>query len=259
MPVPDHRQTAAKSQFGVWLYCLGGNPEGLRAGRFAGRTLPNLKNSVTFGDGSLLSVSLLLSAFLTANAVISPIYGWTVWLCLFPLFLAIKILPPCQAGIAGGFWGFWLSMFLILADYVPPSHTITSLLFLAGITAVYGYGGAYFTSKWGFRPFVLALGWLGVECALQLAWRTNGLLGLAPAESTIVRTAIGIFGYLFIAFLIMLVNATLLAIAGNIRITLNPCRSFIIPDDLRGWSRQHPVLMPGSPAIETNNPRAPPC
>ena len=52
-----------------------------------------------------LGVSLILSALLTAEAVLLPERHWLAWISFLPLFIVVRSLRPSAASLAGGFWG----------------------------------------------------------------------------------------------------------------------------------------------------------
>jgi apolipoprotein N-acyltransferase len=177
-------------------------------------------------DLFLLATALLLSAFLMACVIGSPAFGWTAWISLFPIFLAIQILSPLWAGAAGAFWGLTLYVFsaLVLGGGIAPS--VRSVVLVTGIPAVYAFGAARFSRRLGVRPLLLALGWVGVELALTPLGLSEGLLAGSQGDSIQHYWISRSLGYVFIAFLIAGANALLLNILCEIHVRLPRHKSF---------------------------------
>lgn len=117
--------------------------------------------------GFTLGVLLVPSALLTAAAVGSADSSWFAWFGLLPLFLAIRLLSPAVAGLAGAFWGG--CFYLFLAARVVPGLALTphSFALLALALMLYAYLGGLLTRRVGFSPMLLALGWIAVELMLK--------------------------------------------------------------------------------------------
>ncbi len=219
MPARDHQQAQPTGGHGRR------NPADDGAGIRKHKLARALGNGVFGWDLLFLIISLFFSAMLMAIAISSPEYGWMAWLCLLPLFLAIQILVPLWAGIVGAFWGLWLYVFAaILGGAISPS--IKSLLLLTGAPAIYAYGGACLTRWLGFRPFLLALGWIGVELILIPIGLSNGLLSGIQGESAQYHWISRMFGYVFLAFLIAGANVLLLNILCQVRVRIPHPTSF---------------------------------
>ncbi|MFC1475558.1 hypothetical protein ACFLQW_00975 [Candidatus Zixiibacteriota bacterium] len=193
-----------------------------------------------------------------AIAMSSPNYGWMAWIGLFPFFLAIQVLSPLRAGIGGALWGLCLYVFSILLLRGPISPSVSSLLLLTAVPAVYAYLGARLTRRLGFCPFLLALGWIGVELALKPLGRPDGMLGLARGDSAFIQTMAELFGYVIVAFLIAFANVVLLSIASTIQIKLIRSHLFMRSDEFSGWFPPHTLSYAGLSAADSFRPRAPP-
>ncbi|MFC1475555.1 hypothetical protein ACFLQW_00960 [Candidatus Zixiibacteriota bacterium] len=210
------------------------------------------------GDLLLLVVSLSLSAMLMAIAISSPDHGWMAWICLLPLFLAIQILSPLGAGIAGAFWGLCFYIFAVIVIGGTISPSLKSLLLLTGAPAIYASGGAYLTRRLGFRPFLLALGWIGVELALIPLGLGAGLLAGTQGDSVHYHWIGRIFGYVFLAFLIAGANVLLLDILCEARLQI-PCRILCVTPRESGINHKSSFYLRLRQLADSRaRPRAPP-
>lgn len=167
-----------------------------------------------------LAVSLVVSAGLMAAAIGSPGYSWARWVSLMPLLLCIRILGPIQAMGCGALWGSSLFLFSVTAFDTPIMPTWRSLLLLAAIPGVYGYVGGLITRGFGFCAISLAIGWMGVEYALQpLALHQFGLTGLLQEtrpSGQYVHLVQSLLGYAWVSFFIAYVNAALLSVLAHV-------------------------------------------
>ena len=158
-------------------------------------------------------------------------YWWLGWVTLVPLFLAIRTFRPGPALAAGAFWGVSLYSVSGLLGGGSIPQTTAALLLLAIIPAAYTCLGSIVTRRKGFHPFLLGLGWAGVEIALQpLALRT-GLLAGTLGDSVWVLTLGKMGGYVLVAFLVAFANAALLSILSGVRLRIPRPRVVIVPPD----------------------------
>jgi apolipoprotein N-acyltransferase len=149
---------------------------------------------------------------MTAFSGTSQALTITAWFGLLPLFLAVRILNPREALIAGGFWGACLFAALVALGQSFAVSAPLSLLLLATIPALYTCLGARLTRWTGFHPLLLGLGWVGVELALEPLGLRDGLLAGTQGDGFVFQALGSTLGYGFIAFLIALVNALLLSV-----------------------------------------------
>lgn len=166
-----------------------------------------------------LAVSLAFSALLMVLVVGSPAWSGLAWISLLPLFAAVRFLRPIPAVLAGGWWGLCLYLFSIAGAAPSVSSTLSSLVLLAAVPAVYAGLGTLATRAFGFNPVILGLGWIAVEVALQPVGLDRGLLGGAQAEGTRLHWATEVLGYISVAFLVACANASLLAFLSRARWT----------------------------------------
>ncbi len=163
-------------------------------------------------NATALSVSLGVSALLMALALGVADCAWLAWISLLPFFWAIRRLTPRMALLSGSLWGTVLYS-LSLTDMVPAIQAgVLSLLLLAIVPGTNAYLGSLLMRRIGFSPFVLAVGWIGLEFALRPLTLDNGQLGRTQGNGILIQRVGGLFGYVFVAFLIAYVNVPLLAV-----------------------------------------------
>ena len=209
-------------------------------------------------DTAILAVSLMASAYLMAFATGPAGPRWVGWYALLPLFVAIRVYRPAAALLAGALWGGSLYFFAAsgLGSIVSPG--LGSLLLLVALPAIYAYLGARLTRWIGFSPFVLGVGWIGVELGLAPLGLGEGLLGTTQSETTLLHWIASALGYVHVALLAALFNAYLVMLLSRVRVQVSsPRRVFgvrhirrlLLPQDV-----SHPSLL----FIEAIRPRGPP-
>lgn len=210
---------------------------------------------------TLVAFALLLATgacAIAAAAVSQAAHPWLMLLAILPLFRVIQVLRPWPATCAGGFFGACLCAFLLAGGVMHTSGTQAWLL-LIGAPALYAGLGAALTRRIGFKPFVLAVGWMPIELALRPLALRYGLLpggGLDGAVYGLVGRA---FGYVLVAFLVAYASAMLLAILTRFRLRLDqpharlwcpPCagrRAWCIPQIWHAGHGPSPALPRGPP------------
>jgi len=93
---------------------------------------------------------------------------WLEFVTLVPLFWPIRSGNVQLAGACGGLWGGTIAICTALGLGPPMALTAMAAFALITAPAVYSALGALLTRWIGFSPFVLAVGWLGVEFAFAL-------------------------------------------------------------------------------------------
>ena len=155
---------------------------------------------------------LVLSAYCMARAMEGPGRWWLGWVALLPLFLSIRVLSPLGAALSGAVWGAALFVFATFAAETLVAPSVASFVLICAVPALYGFIGARLTRQIGFSPFLLALGWVGVEFALRPLGLRYGILAATQGDGLVLR-AIGSFaGYALVSFLVAYVNAALLSV-----------------------------------------------
>jgi apolipoprotein N-acyltransferase len=209
----------------------------------------------------LLFLLVLIGSFLTTVSIAADEYAWAVWIGLFPLLIAIRLFPPLWAMLSGGAWGLGIFVF---SHFVPgaDSHipfTFSSAALLSAIPAIYACTGGFISGLIGFRPLILALGWIGVEIGLKPFGIHDGLFVMTNGTQALILIIGGILGYSFIGFLIVFAGAFLLDLA---------CAIHFHPIRCKSQSPVHDVLLTSPPEniltglasiiLQPAKPRAPP-
>jgi apolipoprotein N-acyltransferase len=191
---------------------------------FAVAKTSSVATSSHIGKASVLALALAGSAYLMALAIEPPHRVWLGWITLLPLFYAIRVLPPARAMISGAFWGVCLfaSSVAFARTEIAPSFSSFALLSL--IPGAYGYFGAALTRRIGFSPYLLALGWIGVEFAIRPLGLNYGLLAGTQGDGFMIRVVGSFAGYVLVAFLVALVNATLVSVLSEVRLSFTSPR-----------------------------------
>ncbi len=189
--------------------------------------VPGMSSCTNALRSSLLVVALASGACLmTAAAVSGRAHPWLTLVALLPLFRAIQVLRPSAATLAGAFFGASLCAFL-LAGGVMHASGVQPWLLLVAAPALYAGLGAALTRRIGFKPFVLAVGWMPIELALRPLALRYGLLPGAAADGLLHVVVGRAFGYVLVAFLLAYASAFLLAILTRFRWQLR--RNFARP------------------------------
>jgi apolipoprotein N-acyltransferase len=164
-----------------------------------------------------LAAALAASAFGMALSTGSSDLGALGWVTLLPLFQAIRVLAPLEAAVAGGFWGACVFGSALLVGGLSLRTDLTGLALITAIPAVYAGLGAGMTRRIGFSPYLLALGWIGVEFALHPLGLVNGLLAATQGDGFALRILGSFAGYVLVAFVVAYINATLLCVLSQVR------------------------------------------
>ncbi len=208
-----------------------------------------------------LALSLIASALLVALSLASPDHVWLRWSAfggLLPLFVAIRVLRPGLAMLAGALWGFALYAFSAAVFNTGVSDALSSFALLTAIPAIYAYLAAKLTRWIGFSPFVLGVTWMGVELAFEPLGLHNGLLAGTQGGGTLIHWVGGALGYVLVAFVVALVNAALVSVLSRVRVNLPGSR--YVPVSTEGGTLFVPQTFSCFPlfAILLSQPRAPP-
>lgn len=159
----------------------------------------------------LRGVFLALSATFMALAVQAPQHFWLGWVSLLPLLQAARVLSPFRAFGAGFFWGgSFLGSSLALGSPIDLSFVSAAILTLG--PALYACLGAMLTRRVGFSPYLMALGWVGVELCLRPVGLQHGLLAGTQGDGMLFRVAGNFAGYFLVAFVVAYINASLLCV-----------------------------------------------
>lgn len=169
----------------------------------------------------LLVVAIVVSAYTTARCDRLAYGVWLGWVAIVPLFAAIRLLGPLSATGCGVLWGACVAMLhpVSLAEL----HSWSPLVMPLVAGAYTGLGSAL--TRWiGFSPFVLGVGWMGVELAAVPLGFSGGLASGGLHETAWMDLGGRALGFVVLAFVVAYVNAALLSLAG--RMTTSKGRMF---------------------------------
>ena len=170
------------------------------------------------GGMAALIFAVVVGARLTALSMSSGTHAWLAWFALVPIFFMIRLWRPTHALIGGAIWGASLFAFSIGSFQEASVPTLTKFLLLTATPALYCGSAAWLSRRIGFSPFVLGVGWLGVEFALGQAGLRTGLLGLAAGEGGALHWLGEVLGWLFVCFLFALLNAWVVVVLNGVRL-----------------------------------------
>ena len=215
--------------------------------------------NLRIGKALVFALALAGSAYLMALAIESPKYVWLGWVTLLPLFYAIRVLSPVRALISGAFWGACLFLASVAFARTEIAPTLGAFTLLSLIPGAYCYFGAALTRRIGFSPYLLALGWIGVELAIRPLGLRYGLLAGTQGDSMVVRVVGSFAGYVLVAFLVAYFNAALLSVLHDVRMSLaiprwvarssGPSRRLIPADVPCDLTRFLHILQPRAPPV----------
>jgi len=205
-----------------------------------------------------LCVALILSAALTAVSLRLSAAHWLAWVSLLPLFQAIRTLRRPMAAMAGGLWGVCLFLFAGHGPAPVIEPSVFSFAMLTTMPTLYAGLGALLTRRIGFNPLVLALGWVGVELAFRPLGLPLGLLAGTQSGGPVAHWTGKLLGYVLVAFLVAVANASLLALLGRVR--LGPARRRLRSDfsDATVLHLSQTSVFIQHPFLCRAGPRAPP-
>jgi len=174
---------------------------------------PKKRPSVNGGVAFTGIITLLIGgAWATATAVGSPTSFWPVWISLLPLFAAIRLFSAKSSAFFGGFWGGCLYLFLAASPAMMTESGAPILAMLVIIPAAYAAVMAVFSRRFGYSPLAMALGWILVELAFNLAGLRDGLLSVGNSRGPALQIVADFLGSGFVAFIIVWISAFLLFI-----------------------------------------------
>ena len=205
-----------------------------------------------------MGLSLAVSATFMALAVEAPQHFWLGWITLLPLLQAARVLDPLRAFGAGAFWG----SSLLVASAAMGSRNIEFGISSASILtlgpALYACFGAMLTRRVGFSPYLMALGWVGVELCLRPAGLEHGLLAGTQGDGMLIRVAGSFAGYFLVAFLVAYINASLLSVLDKVAVSSANLRRVSSASGLLGRLILLDTPFIPSRVLCVSQPRAPP-
>lgn len=219
---------------------------------------PVVSAEAGFGKAAFMASSLAVSAIFMALAIEAPQHFWLGWVTLLPLLQAARVLSPVHAFGAGSFWG----ASLLAASAAMGSHNIelglSSMAILTLGPALYASLGALMTRRVGFSPYLMALGWVGVELCLRPVGLEHGLLAGTQGDGMLIRVAGSFAGYFLVAFFVAYINASLLSVLHKVSVSCTRSRRISSTGDLLGRLFLLDTPFIPSRVLCVSQPRAPP-
>ena len=210
------------------------------------------------GRKAALILAVIVGAWLTALSMSSEAHAWLGWFALVPIFFMIRLWRPTHALLGGAIWGACLFAFSSGSFQEAPVSALARFLRSTAAPAIYCGSAAWLSRRIGFSPFVLGVGWMGVEFALVQAGFRTGLLGLAAGGGGVLHWLGEILGWIFVCFLFALLNAWVVVGLGRVRLCAGPRRARTsITDSISYFASQ---TFAGFPlfSVPASQPRAPP-
>jgi len=93
-----------------------------------------------------------------------------------------------------------------ISSSLPP---FLNLVFGTGLFTIFGWTVGWARKRWGFNPSIVALLWVGLEIGLVKLGFVDGLLGKAELSHPFVGGLVGLFGFLAVSAIIVLLNSVL--------------------------------------------------
>ena len=232
-------------------------------GRWKGKTTSRHvrrdTNTVIHGAKAAgLVLALIFSACLMTAATRSGELSFLGWLALLPLFYAIRTCSPTHAMLCGAVWGGCLGVLIATTTDGAAENSIFWFAVVAAVPALYAYLCARLTRWVGFDPFVLAVGWMGVELCFAPLGLRQGLLAATQNDGTFWAWMGHGLGYVLVAFIVAVVNASLVSVLSAVRLEI-PRPTHQVPSSDLGASLL-PQMFFCYPlfALRPSQPRAPP-
>lgn len=193
-----------------------------------------------------------------ALAIQTPEHFWLGWITLLPLMQAARVLAPAAAFGAGAFWGGSLLASSAILGSTNIEFSASSIAILLLGPGLYSWFGASLTRRVGFSPYLMALGWVGVELCLRPVGLEHGLLAETQGEGMLIRVVGSFAGYFLVAFLVAYINASLLSVIHTV--TGICCGSRLAPSAAGCLTRLVTLAEPfvASRVLCMSQPRAPP-
>jgi apolipoprotein N-acyltransferase len=211
-----------------------------------------------FGKAVFMAFSLALSATFMALAVEAPQHFWLGWITLLPLLQAARVLDPLRAFGAGAFWGACLLAASVAMGSSSIKLGLSSTAILTLGPALYASFGAMLTRRVGFSPYLMALGWVGVELCLRPAGLEHGLLAGTQGDGMLFRVAGSFAGYFLVAFFVAYINASLLSVLHKVTVSCANLRRISSAGGRMGRLLSLDAPFIPSRVLCVSQPRAPP-
>jgi apolipoprotein N-acyltransferase len=157
------------------------------------------------------------SALLLLIANLFPDYWYFSFFALTPFLYRIIKATPKESLRLGFLFGLsFFSVSLIDLRIGSPVPSVLILLFGTILFALFGWTVGWARKRWGFNPSIVALLWVGLEIGLMklgfarsLGLGMGGLFGKAELSHPSLQALAGLFGFLTVSAIIVLLNSLL--------------------------------------------------
>lgn len=192
--------------------------ENIKIGRVASRQTPvwaKLPDTLTqWTESFIFSGS---SALLLLIASLFPHYWYFSFFALTPfLYKIIKASPKesLRLGFLFGISFFGVSIFGsrgLSFDLLGISliDSVLKLILGTALFTLFGWSIGWLRQRWGFNPTLVALFWIGLETGLMKMGFVGGLLGKLELSHPFLHGLAGLFGFLTLSAIIVLLNSLL--------------------------------------------------
>ncbi len=199
-------------------------------------------------------ILVLVSAFVF-TLVSESTHSLLSFLCLLPLLRAAQGMRPAHAMGVGALWGSSACLFAALDGGSAITASAVGVVGLLVAPALYACGGSWVTRRVGFSPFVLALGWILIECTLGQS--TRGAL-IGSSDSGMLAVVGRHLGSAWSAFVVVYLGSWCLLLVSKWRAALaRGYRGAGLTLNLDAFRAPASVAQPiAVPAL--SHPRAPP-
>ncbi len=153
------------------------------------------------------------SALLLLLATLFPQYWYFSFFALTPFLYRIIKATPGESLRLGFLFG--LSFFgasLVNSLFTSPLVSALQLLSGTALFALFGWTVGWARKRWGFYPSIVAVLWVGLEMGLVKLGFAGGLLGEAGFSHPFLHGLVGLFGFLTVSAIIVLLNSLLVLV-----------------------------------------------
>ncbi len=150
------------------------------------------------------------SGLMLLIVILFPQYWYLSFVALCPLFYRMLGAAPREAWRLGFLFGL---TFLLMSTLGRESFfllpAVSKVLIGTTLFTVFGWSVGFARQRWGFNPIIIALLWLVVEPWLVKLGFSSGVFSQAHASHPLLNGVGGLFGFLIISLIIILVNSLL--------------------------------------------------
>jgi hypothetical protein len=175
------------------------------------------------------------SALLLLAANLLPHYWYLSLFALSPFLYRIIKAAPVESLRLGFLFGLsFFGALTISSLFVSPLISLVKLVSGTALFALFGWSIGWARQRWGFNPSLVALLWVGLQMGLVKLGLLGGFLGEAGFAHPFLHGLVGLFGFLTVSAIIVLLNALLVLVIVKTLEVRQPKRKQI-PADEKSW------------------------